>query len=357
MKTYSLDELKETRLMYDKNPPKFIAYLIFLMSVLIISLIVLASFTYKTEVVKTQGVLESTNKSPIQSQTTGKIISVFKDSGDYVKSGEVLFELDSSQTTVQIIALESKINSIKSFMNNVDELINAVKNIDVAILSNKNPFSDNLNYYNYQIVIDSINNITETMYSREECIAQRNSIKNKFLIEFFQSYNQYKYEVESLYSEISAYTKLLDSYKVYASCDGYISYNLNIKTGVVVDTSSVGSISEKSTSENSIFECYVGASNRNFIKEGLSTKIIIQGLSQSKYGTINGKIIEISNDIIIDKDNNVYYRVLIKPEDIVLNNKDNQIILLNGQIGEVRIKYEDLTWLKWAFKKIGITDR
>ncbi len=357
MKTYSLDELKGSRLMYDKNPPKFLTYLVFITLILIVGLITLASFTSKTEVVKTQGILLSTNKTPIQSQTSGKITNVYKKNGDYVVTGDVLFELDSSQTTIQIIALESKLTSVKSFVNEFEELMSAIKDIDLKNLNNINPFKDSLNYYNYQVVLESINNINNSIYSEEECISQRTSIINQYLIEFYQSYNQYKYEMEGIYSEIDAYKRLLESYKICASCDGYINYTLDIKTGVIVDNSSIGSISDKLTIENSIFECYVAAQNRNFIHEGLSAEVIVQGLSQSKYGTINGKILEIGSDIITDKDNNAYYKVLIQPDSILLNKNDNKIELMNGQIGEIRIKYEDLTWLKWAFKKIGITDR
>lgn len=53
----------------------------------------------------------------------------------------------------------------------------------------------------------------------------------------------------------------------------------------------------------------------------------------------------------------MFYKVSIKPENILLKNKDKEISLSNGMFVEARIKYESITWIKWVLKKIGIIDR
>lgn len=78
----------------------------------------------------------------------------------------------------------------------------------------------------------------------------------------------------------------------------------------------------------------------------------VSGLSQSKYGTLKGIISYIGQDYVTI-DNNIYYFIKIIPESICM--KEN-IVLTNGQAVEVRIKYDDLTWFKWALKKIGIIE-
>lgn len=64
------------------------------------------------------------------------------------------------------------------------------------------------------------------------------------------------------------------------------------------------------------------------------------GLSQSEYGTLKGKVISISEDILTDNNNNVLYKISINPNSVVLENNGNKIQLTNGELGEVRIKYD-----------------
>ena len=35
----------------------------------------------------------------------------------------------------------------------------------------------------------------------------------------------------------------------------------------------------------------------------------------------------------------------------------DDIVLQNGQVGEIRIKYETISWLNWCLKKMGIIDK
>ena len=88
----------------------------------------------------------------------------------------------------------------------------------------------------------------------------------------------------------------------------------------------------------------------------MEVEMIVNGLSQSTYGTLKGNVLSTSNDSIQSEDK-VFYKVSIKPTDIVLKNKDKETSLSNGMVVEARIKYESITWMKWVLKKIGILDR
>jgi membrane fusion protein, peptide pheromone/bacteriocin exporter len=353
MKTYTLSQLTSSRIQYDKKPPKFMFYIIISVLLLLIGLITLSCFTYKTEVVRTSGILSSDNKTYIQSQTSGSIKTIYKQSGDYVNEGDLLFELDDLETKASILALSGKIDLLDEYISNYDTLITTLLAINPSDISNVlNPFSTSEFYYMFKSFKTSLDGATSTTDTTIE--EARQNIIDQYVQQYYSSKFQYEYERVGNTSQITAYETLMTKYKVYANNSGYINYTANISVGNVIDQSTIGSISNEVTESNAIFDCYVSAAYRSFIDIGTDVEVAISGLSQSKYGTLNGEIITIGNDIITDEDGNAYYKITIKPNSISLINKDNEINLTNGELGEIRIKYESVTWMHWMLKKIGI---
>lgn len=125
---------------------------------------------------------------------------------------------------------------------------------------------------------------------------------------------------------------------------------------MVIGNDSLGTISDTLTKDNSIVEVYVDASNKAYLKEDMDVEMVVGGLSQTKYGTLKGKVISISNDSIVNE-NNILYKIQIKPSNITLKQKNNEVELKNGMVVESRIKYEKTTWMNWCLKMIGMIDR
>ena len=73
MRVYTLEDLKSSKIQYDKNPPRFIYYIVFTVFIGLLSIIILSCFTHKTEVVRASGILSSDNKTYIMSKKQGEI--------------------------------------------------------------------------------------------------------------------------------------------------------------------------------------------------------------------------------------------------------------------------------------------
>lgn len=354
MKVYNLDELTNSKIQYDKNPPRFMIHIVVITLALVVGIITLASFTYKTEVVRTTGILSSDNKSNIQSVTSGKITNVYYKSGDYVEEDTLLFELDSTQVTESITSLSGKVDFMNNYLNDYNKLIACVEAIDVNSDDLvPNPFDKNEFYYMFETFLDEYNQVEANEFSGITVVELKMQVKNQYLQSYYRYKFQYEYDLIGNQSQVEAYENMLKDYKVYANTSGYLNYTTNIKPGVVIDSSLIGTISEKINDDNVQIECYIDVSNRSFINYDDSVEIVMSGLSQSKYGTLSGRVISISEDIVSNNDNNIFYKLVIKPSGIKLEG----IELLNGQAGEVRIKYDSLTWTEWALKKIGVIDR
>lgn len=352
MRSYTLNELKSSRLQYDKKPPKLMMWIIFTTLFLLCAIIVISIFTYKTEVVRAGGVLASDIKTPIQSQTGGKITKLNHNSGDYVEKGSVLFELDATQVQSNIIAIKGKVDYMQQYVDNYNLMIDKLGNADLSVNTlGENPFQKSDFYFMWS----SMDNEYSAAKAEGELTLQqaREKVVNQYLQSFYQSKMQYEYELLGNSRQLDAYNEMLDSYKVYAYASGYVNYFADIQVGAVIDNNAIGSISDTISKDNVIIDCYIDTGSRSFIKVGDSVEVVMAGLSQSKYGTLKAKVHSISDDVVVDKEGNVFYKVQVKPNATKLKDVE----LTNGQQGEIRIKYDSVTWMNWMLKKIGIIDR
>lgn len=344
MKRYTLEELRSSRIQYDKKPPRLLFLTIFITLIGIVGIIVLSCFTYKTEVIRASGVLSSDNKTYIMSKTQGEIKEVYKNSGDYVSKGDLLFEINDNQVNSQIVMVEAKAFLIKEYVDKYEDMVSFLISID----PNKELINPDVQNKELDDIVKEIKN--------KDTIDEKKELIESYISQLRQTLFQYNYEYLGYKGQIDGYNEIKKDYKVYANCDGYITYTNELKTGMVIGNDSLGTISDTLTKDNSIVEVYVDASNKAYLKEDMDVEMVVGGLSQTKYGTLKGKVISISNDSIVNE-NNILYKIQIKPSNITLKQKNNEVELKNGMVVESRIKYEKTTWMNWCLKMIGMIDR
>lgn len=353
MKEYRLIDLTSSRIQYDKNPPKFIMWIFFIISLFICSIIILACFTYKTEVVKTTSTIQSTNRTSVQSPTQGQIMELHISNGEYVTKDDLLFVLDTTQIDSSITSLEAKCSFIQEYINKYNDMISVLNTMNPETLEGLyNPFTEGQFYYDFKNVIKQINDVVAS--ENIQLVDARKSIIEQYLSSYYNALFQYEYELIGNQSQVEGYKKIKQTYYVYAPTSGYVNYTSKISNNNVIDNSVILTISEKLNLDNAMIESYISSEYRSFISVGNDVEISIAGLSQSKYGFLTGEVVDISEDALIDEENNVLYKVSIKPNSIELLKNDEKIELVNGQICEIRIKYESVSWMTWALTKIGI---
>ena len=92
-------DLKDSRLLYEKDLPPFGYMLVSIIAILLIAVLIWSLKTPKTFVIKSQGTIESTNKNYIMSPYTGKISKMNISEGSFVDAGDVLFTGGADQRT------------------------------------------------------------------------------------------------------------------------------------------------------------------------------------------------------------------------------------------------------------------
>ncbi|CCV63659.1 conserved hypothetical protein [Alteracholeplasma palmae J233] len=341
---------------YNKKVPNFLFWILTVIVTLVTFILILAHFTYKEEVIRSTGMISTTGKTHIMSLTGGEIKEVHKPNGSYVEKGEVILSLNTISVDVQIKALNEKLEYMTKEVDGFDSFIKALENFDLEdIDKNKNPFEKGELYLTYETFLESIRNSTEDK-PQEELKKERQTMINQYLSQYYSQKKQYQYELVGLKGQKEAYELSLTTYQIVAQEKGYINYQVNLTKGMVVGNDSLGTISERVENANSRVEGYISAQYRSFIKEEDLVEMVIAGLPQSDYGMIRGTIESISTDSIVNEDQ-VLYKIIVKPEKLELSKRNSKVALTSGQVSEMRIKYHKTTWLNWGLEKLGIINK
>lgn len=367
MKVYSLNEITDSKLLYDKKPPKLMAYTIMITLLLIITFIVWSTKSVKTFIVKGQGLVTTETKTNIMAKVSGEIKEVYMEEGKEVKEGELLLVFNSPEPKYQLQQADGQIE----ILNKRIELLKRAEN---AVVKGKNNFNknnpDEVEFYNkllssyskqreYNIDEEALKNqgYTEEQIKqyREQAKVKKDQVYYETIITFTNERKQLEMERSKLETQKTSIAQSKDEYKLYAPSTGIVHLNSAIKKGMVLQGGSLlGTIS--SNDENLIIEAFVPSEDRPRIHQNDEASLAVGGLNQAEYGTLKGKVIFIDEDATMDKEKGTaFFKVKVKPEKTYLQDKKGEKINLTlGMVTETRVKYEKITYMKYFIEQIGI---
>ena len=132
----NISELKDSQLLYEKEVPPFGYIVISMIAILLIVVTIWSIKTPKTYVIKSQGMVESTNKNYIMSAYTGEIKQMNISEGSFVEEGDVLFTVKSTELDLQEEQISGQIDV---YSENISQL----KKLEQSIMDGKNYFDIN----------------------------------------------------------------------------------------------------------------------------------------------------------------------------------------------------------------------
>lgn len=101
MKLYNKENLKNSRMFFDKKPPKFMTFLVYF-TLFSLTLLVFASNKIKKNyVVKASGQIADSQMSYVSSNINGTIKEIKVNEGDFVKKGEVIINISNGEENTQ----------------------------------------------------------------------------------------------------------------------------------------------------------------------------------------------------------------------------------------------------------------
>lgn len=368
MKYYNLSELRDSRLLYDKNPPKFMFYVIGITFLLVAAVVTASIFLHKPYVVKASGIITNGEKSHIIANISGTITKVNLKEGAYVKKGDPLIEFDNVQTKTQVQQADDLIKYYKTQLSLYDKCI-------MELQKGKNTFNkkdpSQLPFYNtielartkmkqYDVSDDEYRAMGYTddqiKAQQKQNNAQKNSIKLQTISELETQRSQIMNEMSSAQTQRDGYARLLSSYILTAPQSGIVHLSIPVNNGMTLQAgTTIGTIAGGKNGSLEL-ETYIEAQDRAKIKTGETVDIAISGISQSDYGTLKGKIQKIDTDATVNQEKGtVTFKAIITPKTTTLTDKHgDKVNIKPGMVAEAHILYEDTTWFNWVLEQIGI---
>ncbi len=350
-KIYQFSSVRDSSLLYKKKVPMFGYILIILTLILMCVFFVWSFVSIKSSVLHVTGVVTEINKTNVMNSVSGTITTINVEDGAYVNEGDNLIKLSTSQVEAQISQVTAMKELYERKINNYKRLLNFID--DYFFYTAENPFDKNN--------VEELNFYSEVEYFRY--LAIENNYDYEGLIKYKESFisqRNYYSSIDECYSQViyydsqrEMYENSIDQYSILAPISGYIHLTNGITIGTSLSSTTLLGTITSGNKEDIILQASVSATERSKLKNDMNVDIAISGVSQYDYGTIKGKVNYISSDSTTTQDGNIYYVVNIKPEVLYIkDNKDNQIDLSLGMIGDCRIIYSETTYLNWAISQI-----
>lgn len=294
-KVKSLDELKDSQIMFDKDLPPFGYMLVSVMSVLLIGILIWSMFAHRAYMILADGAVTSSEANYVMPSYTGEIKESFMEEGKLVSEGDVLFTVKSTDYDLQEEQLESNRKVYEKQAGQYDRLIQSIQkdeNLFDASDSEDTLYYSTYETYKAQVAQSEVDVTTYKSYGYTEEQIQAELIKgqkkkSELYYSALQSAENAKKEVENQLESIKAQLVAVGSgqnaYEVKATSTGRLHILSDYKKGMVVQTASpVAMITPENA--DTIIVAYVSTADMARTKVGDSVQLEVNGLSQTIYG-------------------------------------------------------------------------
>lgn len=220
MKLYSKDKLKNSRIFFDKKPPKFMIFLVYFTLFSLVLLVFASNKIKKNYVVKANGQISDSQMSYLSSNINGTIKEIKANEGDFVEAGDVILSISNGEENTQRKEYEKilqenkkKIELLNSFRKSLDDKKNYLKDSGI-----EQEYYGKVEYYIQELNSEKQNksftnkDIEKKENKLKEKISEKSELSNSLgdleeNINYYNSlvkyYENLSYEISDLENELS----------------------------------------------------------------------------------------------------------------------------------------------------------
>lgn len=369
----SLDSLKDSRILYDKQPPAFGYFLILIVGVFLCLALVWSVRTPKMYTIQAQGIVTNEEANYVMCTYTGEIDACYMEEGALVDQGDVLFTVKSTDYDLQEEQLIESKTAYETQISQNKLLIQSIKD-DTNYFDESNPedslYHSTYEAYKAQVAQNVIDTSTYKIYGYTDEQIEAELLKNQEKINGIyysaiqsaeSNMEQAEQQIASIDAQLAAVTSGQAAYEVKATASGVLHLLGNYKSGMVVQTTTtVATITPKNA--RPVIEAYVSTADMARMHEGDTVQIVVDGLSQSVYGTIPGTVTQIDSNVTTqqgeDGNTTQAFRVLISMGvDYLVSQNGDKVDISNGMTAVARIQYDKVTYFNYVLEKLGFKVR
>ena len=348
---FSISEYSlETYLVNITTRSKIIYWII--IGIIILSIAILP-FVYVDVSVQAQGYFQSEiEKQLIFTPFQGKVIFNSIRNGGKVKKGDTLLVIDTETIRAQRASLLQQIEENNTSVIDLERLTQSSywdQDSSISWLVTQRYRAELVNLRNQQAIQLKRYQKKKTEHDRNELLYRQQIIaKTDFENSLFQLNSERDNLTQLLLSQESLWQndltirknlsiKLIADLKqcteefrerfILTPTSGEIIQSSDIQPGSIV--SSGQKIAEISPGGELVATCFVKPADIGFIRENQKVKIQVDAFNHNEWGMLNGDIVDISDDMILENNSVAYFRVKCKPEKTFLS-------LKNGYKAEIK---------------------
>jgi len=289
-------------------------------------------FLYVTISIKSFGVIKSNlERIELLAPASGRLLSLNINDNQKVSKGETLLVIDGTVAKQQKKMLQNYSESLSLQLADAEYLIKVVNTKWMSI-----PFYPKTGLYNasWQQYRQQLQNATNTsqqaerIYKRYQILHQKNVVTMAEFEQYKFNYeqalsdkemvnktytsqwqievNQYKKELEELKIQRAQINEQEKLYSVKSAVNGSIQGLTGVKEGAILYVNQ--KIGEISPTGILFAFCYIKPSEIGLLKKGQAVRFQIDAFNYNQWGIVNGKVIDISDDTIIQNQEH-YFRI------------------------------------------------
>lgn len=331
--------------LYQHTTKSQIIYWVVLLTVT--AAIVALPFIYVDISVQGSGVVRPmTEKTEIKAAIAELVDSVYVREGDKVNKGDVLLRFRTNNSDYKINYQNARLNDCGAHL------------ADLAYLAKgKCPatFHSPVRQQEYTYFIKKKNELetslaqAEKEYRRNKALFDKKLISEEEYDKYFFQYLSQQNELASLVqSQLSTWQADMNSYRnsqgemnstlkqemkdkdmyiVRSPVSGTVDQFSGVYRGSSIQTGQ--SLAVISPDSKLCMEVYVAPRNIGFMSVGMPVNVQVESFNYNEWGTLPGKVKEISSDFLTDNQGNSYYKVKCEME-------RNYLKLKSGQVGKLK---------------------
>ena len=303
-----------------------IIYWVLLLTV--VAVIISLPFIYVDISIQEQGIIRPlVEKTEIKASITEFVDSVYVKEGQVMNQGDTILTFRRSTSDYKIRYQQKRIHDFQEHLNDLRLLVKGEKPV---------AFNSNMRRQEYMLYIqrkkEYENNISKTTkdFERNKTLFEKQiiseeeyekyqyeytrstnelaSLINNHINQWHQDLNSYSNMYEEMITSLNQEIKNKDLYVVTSPVSGTIDQFNGIYAGSSIQAgNALAIISPDST----LFaEIYVSPYNIGYIYHGMPVKIQVNSFNYNEWGTMTGKVTEISSDFLTDNSGtNVFFKV------------------------------------------------
>lgn len=368
-----MSQLKDRRLLYEKELPAFGYILVLTVAALLTAVVIWSIKTPKTYMITSNGIVQSDDKNYVMSGYTGEIIQINMEEGQLVEEGDTLFVIKNADMDLQLTQLKEQQKFYEDKISQYEKLVQSIKdnvNYFDAGKSDDSLYYSQFEAYKSQVAQNQLDVSTYKSYGYTDEQIENQLINNQAKItEIYYNAiqnaetaaSEARAQLDAIEAQKTALNKGQEEYEITAPETGVVHMLSDYKEGMVVQaTSALASIA--SEQDKYLVIAYVSASDATRTHVGDKVDIAVSGLTQSVYGTLEGKVTKIDSDITTqnteDGSSGTFFKVYVEPDNTYLVSKEgNKVNISNGMAVETRIQYDEVTYFNYVLEALGVLTR